>query len=205
VIETPNDELVYAYLIGSEAQPEGYIIFTQRQEDNSSLMVIRDWVVLTAAAGRRFWTFLADHRSQIKKAAWRSSIVDPLTLLLPEQTAKIRNSERWMLRIIDVSKALEGRGYPLLVETELHLEVRDDLLPENNGKFVLRVSNGRGEVIKGGKGELQLDVRSLAPLYTGLFTPHQLQLAGQLEATETALWAATLLFAGQDPWMADFF
>jgi len=41
-----------------------------------------------------------------------------------------------MLRVIDVSKALEKRVYPLGIETELHLEVKDDLLPENNGKSV---------------------------------------------------------------------
>ena len=201
----PKEEIVYAYLIGSETQPEGYIIFSQGQEDDSCLIFIRDWVVLTPAALRRFWTFLAAHRSIVKKVRWRSSTVDPLILLLPEQTAKIHRSDRWMLRVIDVSKALEKRGYPLGIETELHLEVRDNLLAENNGKFVLSVSNGRGEVKKGGKGELQLDVCGLAPLYTGLFTPHQLQLTGQLEANEIALLSATQLFAGSQPWMPDFF
>lgn len=87
----------------------------------------------------------------------------------------------------------------------MHLEVRDDLLAENNGKFILSVANGRGEVTSGGKGELQLDIRGLAPLFTGLFTPHQLQVTGKLEATESALAAATQIFAGVSPWMADFF
>lgn len=205
ILESPKEDIVYAYLIGSETQPQGYIIFTQRQEDDSCLIYIRDWVMLTAAAVRRFWTFIADHRSIIKKVRWRSSTVDPLLLLLPEQTSNIRYSNHWMLRVINVSKALEKRGYPLGIETELHLEVFDDLLPENNGKFVLSVSNGQGEVTKGGKGELQLDVRALAPLYTGLFTPHQLQLVGRLEAQETALLAATQLFAGSQLWMPDSF
>lgn len=204
-IKPQTEEPVYAYLIGKETQPEGYIILAQYQEDNNNLILIKDWVVLTAAAANTLWTFLAGHRSQIKKVRWRSSPVDPLTLLLPEQTANIRNLERWMLRIIDVPNALEKRGYPLGVETELHLQVADELLPENNGKFVLKVSNGRGEVTKGGKGELHLDVRGLAPLYTGLFAPHQLQLAGKLEATETALSVATSLFAGSQPWLPDFF
>ncbi len=35
----PNNEAVYAYSIGSETQPEGYIIFTQRQEDNSCVIL----------------------------------------------------------------------------------------------------------------------------------------------------------------------
>ncbi len=201
VIELP----AYAYLIGKESQPEGYIIFSQRQEDNSNLIVIQDWVLLTAAAIRRFWTFIADHRSQMEKVRWRHSTVDSLTLLLPEQKAKIHRSGRWMLRIIDVGKALEKRGYPQGLEAQLHLEVRDDLLAENNGKFVLTVANGRGEVTKGGKGELELEVNGLSPLYTGIFTPYQLQVTGQLQATETALSIATQLFAGSSPWMPDFF
>ncbi len=204
VLEPSKEDIVYAYLIGSD-QPEGYIIFTQRQENDSCLIYIRDWVVLTAAAVRSFWTFIADHRSIVKKVRWRSSVVDPLTLLLPEQTDKIHYLGHWMLRVVDVSKALEKRVYPLGIETELHLEVKDNLLPENNGKFVLSVSNGQGEVKKGGLGELKLDVRGLAPLYTGLFTPHQLQLIGQLEAEGTALLAATQLFAGSQPWMPDSF
>lgn len=161
--------------------------------------------MLTAAAVQRFWTFLAAHRSIVKKVRWRSSAVDPLVLMLLEQTAAIYRLERWMLRVIDVSKALEKRGYLQGIEAELHLEVRDNLLPDNNGRFILSVSNGRGEVTKGGKGELQLDVCGLAPLYTGIFTPCQLQMTGYLEAKETALLTATQLFVGPQPWMLDFF
>ncbi len=202
---SPQDERVYAYLIGYETQSEGYIIFIQRQEDNSCEILLKDCVLLTPAAVRRFWSFLAAHRSIVKKVRWLSSAIDPKMILLSEQSAKIHRKEHWMLRVIDVSTALEKRGSPLGMETELHLEVRDNLLPENNGKFVLAVASGRGEVTRGGKGELQLDVRGLAPLYTGLFTPLQLQLTGQMEATETAKLSATQIFAGSQPWMPDFF
>lgn len=195
---------VYAYLIGKETQPEGYIIFKQRQENNSNLMEIEDWVLLTTAAVRRFWTFISDHRSQIAMVRWRHSTVNYLTLPLPEQTAKIIHSRHWMLRVVDVC-TLEKRGYPQNLAAELHLEIQDDLIAENNGKFVLRVSNGRGEVAKGGKGELKLNIKGLSPLYTGFFTPAQLQLTGYLQATESALSVATQMFAGSSPWMADFF
>lgn len=195
---------VYAYLIGKETQPQGYIIFSQRQEDKSNLIEIHDWVLLTTAAVRRFWTFICDHRSQIEKVRWRNSTSDFLTLFLPEQTAKILYSRRWMLRVVDVS-TLEKRGYPQELEAQLHLEIRDNLIVENNGKFILTVANGRGEVTKGGLGELQLEINSLSPLYTGMFTPYQLQLTGYLQATEKALSVATQMFAAASPWMADFF
>jgi predicted acetyltransferase len=204
-IRTDKQETVYGYFIGSLDQPQGYIIFSQHSAGDETVIRIRDWVVLTDAAAQTFWAFLAKHRTTLKQVFWRSSIIDSLTLLLPEQTAKIKNQKRWMLRIIDVYKALQLRGYPLGVETELHLAVQDDLLAANNNKFILSVTNGRGEVTQGGKGELKLDIKGLASLYTGLFIPSNLKLTGKLEATETALLAATQIFSSPSPWMADFF
>lgn len=205
IIKSEEKEAVYAYLIGSTDKPEGYMIFSQHQVENSTLITVRDWVVLTNAAAQTLWCFLGNQRAQIEKVRWKSSAVDLLTLMLPEQSFKPRFIDRWMLRVVDVVKALEKRGYPPGIQAQLHLEVEDDLIAENNGNFILSVANGRGEVSIGGKGELKLDIKGLAPLYTGLFTPHQLQLMGKLEATETALLAATQIFAGASPWMADYF
>ncbi|MBW4563406.1 MAG: GNAT family N-acetyltransferase [Mojavia pulchra JT2-VF2] len=205
LVSTEQKEKIFAYFIGAKDQPQGYIIFSQERTEDGAIMWIRDWAILTAAAAQSFWSFIANHRSQIKQVRWKSSVNDFLSLLLPEQTAKIWRQQRWMLRVVDLSKALELRGYPSGIQAELHLEVQDDLLSANNGRFILSVANGHGEVTRGGKGELQIDIKGLAPLYTGLFTPYQLQLAGKLDATETALLAATQIFAGVSPGMSDFF
>ncbi|KAB8316460.1 GNAT family N-acetyltransferase [Tolypothrix campylonemoides VB511288] len=205
LIRPDEKEAVYAYLIGSAEQPQGYIIFSQDENQDGCFIRVRDWTVFTTAAAQTFWSFLANHRSQIEYVRWKGSAIDSLTLLLPEQTAKQKSAKCWMLRVINVSTALEKRGYSPEIQAQLHLEIRDDLLAENNGRFILSVANGRGEVTSGGKGDMKLDIKGLAPLYTGLFTPQQLQLAGQLDATETAMSAATQIFAGASPWMADFF
>ncbi|MBW4625176.1 MAG: GNAT family N-acetyltransferase [Brasilonema octagenarum HA4186-MV1] len=205
IFKPDEKEGIYTYLIGCAEQPQGYIIISQHQDQDGSFIKVRDFVVMTTAAAQTFWNFLAKHRSQIQNVRWKGSATESLTLLLPEQTAKQKSTSYWMLRVIDVVKALEKRGYPPGIQAELHLEIQDDLLAENNGKFILSVANGRGEVTSGGKGEMKLDIRGLAPLYTGLFTPQQLQLAGQLDAIETARFAATQIFAGTASWMADFF
>lgn len=205
VLPQNKKETLYAYLIGSADQPQGYIIFSQHREHDGTFIQIRDWVILTTEAAQTFWSFLANHRSQIDKVRWRGSAIDFLALLLPEQTVKQRSTKRWVLRITNVAKALEKRGYPLGTQAELHLEVRDDLLGDNNGRFVLSVANGSAEVSHGGKGDLKLNITGLGSLYTGLFTPHQLQLAGLLDATDTSLIVATQLFTGTSPWMQDFF
>jgi predicted acetyltransferase len=113
--------------------------------------------------------------------------------------------DRWMLRIVNVVQALTQRGYPAWVEATLHLSIHDDLLSENTGHFILRVSQGRGAVEAGGEGHLKLSVQALTPLYSGFCSPMELHQMGRLESTEEALAIATQLFVGSIPWMPDFF
>lgn len=191
-----SNPFTYAYQFGDE----GYIIFYQQQE----CMIVRDWVLLTPAAVRQFWTFLANHRSQIDQVEWKSAPVDALSLCLPDQTAKIKWLRSWLLRIVHLQNALQQRNYPA-INAELHLDIQDAILPNNHGKFVLAVENGRGRVTVGGRGELQLEIRSLSPLYTGLFTAEQLAQTSLLSGTPEAIQTATQLFASPTPWMPDFF
>ncbi|MCX7011428.1 MAG: sterol carrier protein domain-containing protein, partial [Candidatus Sumerlaeota bacterium] len=111
----------------------------------------------------------------------------------------------WMLRVVDVAAALEARGYPPAFEAELHFEIQDDWLPWNNGRFVLQVSNGRGEVSPGGQGRLRMHVRRLAQLYTGHLSPGELRVVGDAEGPPADWAAAGLAFSGPRPWMADLF
>ena len=205
IVQPQPPAAVYAYLVGSEAQPEGYVIFTQQTEAGRYHLLVRDLVALTPAAGRCLWTFFASHRSMAAEVRWRGAAIEPLLSLLSEQTYRVLLLERWLLRLINLPLALEKRGYPAGVVAELHLAVEDELLPENQGNFVLTVANGQGEVKTGGRGDLQLNIRGLAPLYTGLFTPQQLQSTGQLTATSNALATAAQIFAGSEPWLPDHF
>ena len=198
-----SQEKAYAYLLGSTEQPEGYILFSKKRIGDKQILQVKDWVLLTTAAIKNFWSFLAAHRSQIDTIQWQGSPIDALILSLPEQSAQLKMTQRWMLRIVDVQQALEQRGYPSSNQTELHFEVQDDLLPENRGRFILSVANGKGQISRGGKGELKVTIRGLAPLYTGLLTAHQLQLAGLLTGPENTLSLTTQLFTGSLPWMPD--
>ena len=79
-----------------------------------------------------------------------------------------------MLRIADLSAALEARGYAPQLQADLHLEVTDPLVPENSGPWQLTVRGGRGVVRRGGEGRLRLDIGVLAALYTGYGRPELL-------------------------------
>jgi predicted acetyltransferase len=205
VLAQSSSDTLFAYYLGTKAKPQGYLLFRQDRKPQGSILEIGDWVILTPEALQSFWAFLANHRSQIDRIYWRSAAIDPLTLTLPEQKAKSRFCDRWMLRLVDLVKALEMRGYPSHCTGELHLAVEDPLLSVNTGRLVLAVAQGQVQVSPGGQGDLQVKIQDLVPLYTGLFSAQELQVAGKLTGSEAAIDFASQLFAGSSPWMPDFF
>jgi predicted acetyltransferase len=125
--------------------------------------------------------------------------------VLREQEWDVHTSWTWMLRIVDVERALLERGYPPLIDTEISFKVRDDLLPGNDATFTLHTTGGKGEVTKNGNAAVEIDVRGLAPLYTGFLPAEALRVAGLVDGPDEALGRLSAIFAGPAPWLADFF
>lgn len=204
----PWGSQAYGYLIERQGRVEAYTVFTQKAVDklrNAHHVELVDLVTLTAEAGRRLLTFFADHRSMAETVTWSGAPAEPILFLLAEQASSIVHRLDWMLRIIDVRGALEARGYPPVANTEVHVEVVDDVLRHNHRRFVLEVSDSQGRVREGGGGNVRIDVRGLAALYTGHLSPADLKLAGYLEGPDEDLAKAALMFAGPAPWMPDVF
>jgi predicted acetyltransferase len=201
----PDESPVFGYRIGEPDSPVGYLIYSQQSRDQGHDMKVRDWAALTPAAHARLQTLLADHRSVVNDIVWKGPPVDPLLCAPEEQRYKHRACERWMVRIVDVQAALGQRGYPEGVEARLDLEITDDLVPGNSGRFILDVSGGRGTVRAGGGGDLRCGVRGLAPLYSSMLVPQELARIGWIEGDASALATAARIFAGPQPWMSDGF
>ncbi len=198
--------------------PEGYAYFLQKESvappdaHHAPLNLhVTDFAALTRAAGRRMLSLFADHRSMIDQIIFQGSPDDPLLKLLPERNYAAKLLDHWMLRIVHLPRALEARGYFPTIQTEIHLDVTDDLFPENTGRFTLNLRNGKATVTPGGRGDINIDIRGLAPLYSGHLSPHHLQITGQLSVSPNATNPAELLnilasaFAGSSPWMRDMF
>jgi len=204
-IHQDKDSPLYAYRVGSEKDPQGYLLFVQYQEQGRGILRVVDWAACSAEAGLTLWTFLQGHRSQIDQIRWRGGLLEPMVNLLPEQTATLTDVERWMTRIVNVPLALESRGYPLAAAADLHLQVHDPLISENSGRFVLTVKAGRGKATPGGSGDVTLSISSLASLYTSFLTPQQLLWLGHIVGSNEGLAIASQLFSGSSPALIDFF
>jgi predicted acetyltransferase len=157
-------------------------------------------------------TVFASFRSMVETVRWNGGPLDPVLYALQEPgigTTRERVTRPivldWMLRIVDVHKALEARGYPAGLKAELHFELEDDMLAANAGRLTLTVGGGRGEVREGGEGRIRLHVRDLAAVYTGFATPFEQALFGSVGGSEEDLALAASVFAGPRPWMAEIF
>lgn len=195
----------YSGLVGGLDEPQGYLLYRYESAGEDTILHVTDMAALTPAAVRRVWTFLADHRSIPSHVTWSGPPTDPLLIAAAECKRTPVEHLRWMLRIIDMKSALEARGYPRGAQGEVHFDVTDTLLPHNSGRWVLHVADGNGTVTAGGKGDVRLDIRGLAPLYSSFLSPHALRSTGLMDSDDAALEAATTIFAGPDPWMPEIF
>jgi predicted acetyltransferase len=198
---------IYAYVVeGPAGEIEGFIVFNQEGKPRAAYeIVLRDLAATTPRAARRLLTFLGQHRTMCEHAYYFAGPVDTILMQAPEEWNEIDHRMQWMLRIVNVEEALRQRGYPPGLTAEVELEVEDDLIPANAGRFVLRVGNGVAEVERGGAGRVKVSIRGLAPLFTSQLSALQLAQMGQARGDERDLAGASAVFAGPAPWMNDRF
>ncbi len=205
-VGTPQN--THGYLVEQDGQIGGYVVYAQKQGEriaHAHELVLTDFVALTLEAGRRLLTLFSDHQSMVDTITWYGAPADPITYVLGDQRWKLVDRLDWMLRIVDVRGALEARGYLPDIAGEVHLDVQDDVLPQNNRRFVLEVAESHGHVREGGHGDVRIDVRGLAVVYSGHLTAVELKTTGYVDALDDDLRAMTSLFTGPSPWMPDIF
>ena len=105
------------------------------------------------------------------------------------------------LRLVDLDAALRARGYS--AGEEAVLEVEDELLPRNAGRWRVGPQPGRTD----DDADVALDVADLASAYLGAFTFERLAAAGRArELRPGGLARATALFATPiPPWCPEGF
>ncbi len=218
----PRGEKAAGYkAVNASGEMEGYLFMMQKDgsaptSQNAAHapllhLLVGDVQFTTPAAGLRLLELLRQHKSVCDAAMMYGSPDHPFLALIPERTFIARHQFHWMLRIIDVEGAVRARGWNSLVRGEVHLDVRDDGLPENNAKFTLAVADGAADVRRGGRGDAIIDVRGLAALYSGHLSPQDLVSWGRLRIADhvkdppRVLDTLSGLFAGPRPWLGDMF
>jgi predicted acetyltransferase len=182
-----------AVYFDADGTPRGYLIYTVKggaEIDGGPDQLIRvvDFVWTDMASYRGLWNFLASHdlAKEIKCVFMPDDGPAESLLLEPRALHKSVADGIW-LRIVDVDKTLEARGYNHDGEVTIAVK-EDDICPWNVGTWKLSVKNGDGIVEKtDGKPDIQIGVTALASLVCGYSTASLLERTDRLTCEDKTL------------------
>jgi len=165
----------------------------------ASEVIVAELVATTPAAYTELWRFLLSVDLSRTVEFWAGSWDEPIMHMIDEpRTLGGRQSDSLWVRLTDVPAALSRRRY--LIPVDLVLEVDDQLLPENAGRWHLRADGPAGGATcvpapDGAAADLVCDVADLAAAYLGGVSLATLAAAGRVrEATPGALATASTAF-----------
>lgn len=172
-----GEPLRIATVHAPDGSPRGYALIRRKEKWGDGgpefSVTLRELVGLDAAATHRLWTFVLDLDLTTEVASPMLPVDDPVThLLVDPRAARARRGDNLWVRLLDVPAALAARRYraPL----DVVLEVRDDRLPANAGRWRLVTATAADDgwaavqvTRTEDTADLALDVRELGAAYLG--------------------------------------
>ena len=176
-------------LAEDDSGPRGYALYSAVRPPDpepflpAAVLVVRELMAADPAASAALWTDLLSRDLTSELRAWERPVDDPLLYQLADgRRARPQPSDGLWVRIIDVPGALTGRRYSSRVDVVI--EVHDDILPANAGRWRLTTAADVGDAGAAGAGnagrglaascvqvtsaaDLVLDVTQLGAAYLG--------------------------------------
>jgi len=196
------------------AGPRGYALYAgdNRWEDEDSLhdctLMIREFMATDPAAGVAMWGDLLSRDLVTEVRARRRPADDPLLFQLADsRRVRARVADGLWIRLMDVPAALAARRYSC--PFEVVIEVRDELLPGNAGRWRLQAADsGTASCERTVAGaDVSLGVRELGAAYLGGTRLGSLADAGlvvERRAGSLARLSAAMSW-GPSPWCPEAF
>jgi predicted acetyltransferase len=163
---------------------KGYLIYKYEYSDNRIEQYLRvyEMIYLNDEAYRGLLGFLAAQREQVDSIIYHTTKDDPLHFALsnPRKTrsnARIVGSNAvlevnadYMLRIVDLTKALLARKDYNNMNLCFSIKVADDIVKENNKPITMIVKNGKLIIKSGIKSDvvLESDISVFSQIYAGI-------------------------------------
>jgi predicted acetyltransferase len=186
-------------MVEVDAEPRGYAIYRIEQgwgpTGPDSTLHVLEVTGVDPSAEQALWEWLFEMDLVRTISERRGPVPHPLQQWLVEpRRLGLTVGDGLYLRILDLTAALSARGY--VGSGSLVLEVADDGIEANAGRWQLSVSDGRGSVARTSAApDLELDVGTLAQVYLGGFRFVDLAVAGRVrECQPGALLRADALF-----------
>ena len=200
---TPGTEL-YCYAWERDGETRGYLLY--QAEDRR--LTVREAAHVDHEAYLNLLRFLADHDAQADELLLRGPGHDRLLDVVEDRDAlDVELVPGQMVRIADVSAALEAVRYPADEAATLTLSVADDHAPWNDRTVRLAVADGTATVEPTEEEpDASVDIGTLSQLLVGYLPARRARTVGGL-TVETPGTVATLaaLFPEQETYLPERF
>ena len=181
-------------LLELDGEPSAYALYRVKDEWDDGYpkgqVRVHESVATSPDAARELWRYLfsIDLTTRVQ-----AELVDPASPLffqvVDPRALHLSHRDGLWLRLLDVEEALRRRSYE--GEDELIVDVRDEVLPENHGRYRIGARVERTD----DQPDLALDVADLGSVYLGGFGVAELALAGRVnELRPGAVARADALF-----------
>lgn len=179
------------YIYGYERDGElcGYVLYTVRKEESARVLRVTDIAYVDGGAYFSLLAFLSNHDSQVKTIELRRPEGSYLLDYVPDpETVDCAIESGPMVRLTDVTTALEQFPWPGGFDIEFTLGVTDPLLDRNDGLFEVNVSDGRATVSEDrGGADATVDTATLSQLYVGTYDVEGAERFGSLAVEDTSI------------------
>jgi len=167
-------------LAEDDSGPRGYALYSAVEPDGgepflpADVLTVRELMAVDPAASATLWTDLLSRDLTGEFRARLRPVDDPLLHQLADpRRARPQPADGLWVRMIDVPAALAGRRYSCPVDAVI--EVRDDILPANAGRWRLTTASGADAgaglpascVRVSSAADVELDVTQLGATYLG--------------------------------------
>ena len=196
-----------AFSPGGELCGYLYMAQTRKPETGRFDVAISDIGWIDQDAARRLLMFIADFTTMGDDCVFQGGVSHPLCNYIHHNIYQMRLRDPWMLRIIDVRKAIESRGYSQGLDLCSTIKVVDDIVPQNCRVWQIRIADGKGRAVQTGEvgAVCEIDICTFAQIWSGYLSVQQAVALERVNGDPAQLFQLAPAFAGPTPWMTDFF
>jgi predicted acetyltransferase len=199
----------YSYIWRDEdGKGRSYICYRWEKRPAGLAMICREAVAMDPVARAQLFGFMADHDAQCREVVFRAAADAPVQALMPDRLG-CEVKPYFMLRLLDVARALSAYRAPAGCDGRLTIAIADNWMAHNQGAYELEIEGGTiacRRLPGSSEAGLSCDVRVLTQMYTRYLRPRSAAAFGLLDVRDRAALALLeRLFAGLAPFCSDHF
>ncbi len=205
-----DEDMIHYVLDGQGGEPRGFVAYSL----TDSTLTVEDLVGETPQAEAAMWGVVASGSSAAPTVHAYLDPRDAVALRVGSEPKHAVDQHAWMLRIIDVAKAVGARGFSPWLTATAEILLDDPDLPANSGTWRLKVSGGSATATSVDRprpadgalvgGPIRMGPRGLAALWCGWPTSRLRQAGLVTGGDPEGDGALDAIFAGT-PYMTEYF